>query len=150
MADKIKKRGFTVIELLLVLSIFSILLSFSLVNLGTFSNLKNKIDVDLTNNNILDFINKSKTYCRDEKEEGGYIYFDTKNNEITFNVELGEIFKLKLPEGFVLNRVREDNRIKIDNMGITEDACSIKFKDRKGEMHCITMCVGTAYVDIKY
>ncbi|WP_406542253.1 type II secretion system protein [Clostridium ljungdahlii] len=78
MADKIKKKGFTVIELLLVLSIFSILLSFSLVNLGTFGNLKNKIDVDLTNNNILDFINKSKTYCRDKEEEGGYIYFDTK------------------------------------------------------------------------
>lgn len=150
MTDKIKRRGFTVIELLLVLSIFSILLSFSLVNLSTFNNFKNKIDVDLTNNNILDFINKSKTYCRDKKGEGGYIYFDTRNNEITFNVGLDEIFKLKLPEGFVLNPVRDDNRIKIDNMGITEDACSIKFKDRKGEMHCITMCVGTAYVDIKY
>lgn len=147
---RIKTKGFTLLELLLVMSIFSILLSFSLINLGAFSKITNKVEVDLTDNNIINFINKSKAYCRDNRKEGGYIYFDENNKSITFIIGLDEIFKMKLPDGFTLNKVRDDNKIKIDNRGITQDACSIKFKDRKGEIHCLTMCVGTAYVEIKY
>jgi prepilin-type N-terminal cleavage/methylation domain-containing protein len=146
----VKRRGFTLLELLLVISVFSVLLSFSLINSGLFSKIVNDIDVDLTNNNIIDFINRSKIYCRDNKREGGYIYFDGSSESITFNMGLDEIFSMKLPEGFILDKVRDDNKIKIDNRGITEDACSIKFKDRRGKIHCLTMCVGTAYVEIKY
>ncbi|CAB1242872.1 type II secretion system protein [Clostridium sp. MT-14] len=145
-----KSRGFTLIELLLTMSLFSVIFSFSLITLGFYSKITNEIDVDLTDNNIINFINKSKAYCRDNKKEGGYIYFDQDSECITFNVGLNEIFNMRLPEGFTLNGVRDDNRIKIDNRGITQDACSIKFKDRKEKIHCLTMCVGTAYVEIKY
>lgn len=150
MVFKIKVKGFTLIEVLLAISLFSILLSFSLVNLGTFSSIKNEVDVDLTSNKIINFINKSKLYCRDKSKEGGYIYFNVSGQNITFNVGLQKIFKMELPDGFTLNSVGNDNKIKIDNRGITADACSIKFRDRKGEMHCITICVGTAYVELKY
>ncbi|MFL0196878.1 type II secretion system protein [Clostridium sp. WILCCON 0269] len=150
MVFKIKVKGFTLIEVLLAISLFSILLSFSLVNLGTFSSIKNEVDVDLTSNRIINFINKSKLYCRDKSKEGGYIYFNVSSQNITFNVGLQKIFKMELPDGFTLNAVGNDNKIKIDHRGITADACSIKFRDRKGELHCITICVGTAYVELKY
>lgn len=147
---EIKLKGSTLIELILVIGLFSILLSFTLINMGAFSSMKNRIDVDLTGNRIINFINNSKIYCRDKGKQGGYIYFNVKDGNITFSSGLEEIFKMELPEGFTLNQVSNDNRIKIDNRGITADACSIKFKDRKGEMHCLTMCVGTAYVEFKY
>ncbi|UZQ50891.1 type II secretion system protein [Clostridium kluyveri] len=147
---EIKLKGFTLIELILVIGLFSILLSFTLINMGAFSSMKNRIDVDLTGNRIINFINNSKIYCRDKGKQGGYIYFNVKDGNITFSSGLEEIFKMELPEGFTLNQVSNDNRIKIDNRGITADACSIKFKDRKGEMHCLTMCVGTTYVEFKY
>lgn len=147
---EIKSKGFTLIELILVIGLFSMLLSFTLINMGAFSSMKNRIDVDLTGNRIINFINNSKIYCRDKGKQGGYINFDVKDGNITFSSGLEVIFKMELPEGFTLNQVSDDNRIKIDNRGITADACSIKFKDRKGEMHCLTMCVGTAYVELKY
>ncbi|WP_368487847.1 type II secretion system protein [Clostridium sp. BJN0013] len=147
---EIKSKGFTLIELILVIGLFSMLLSFSLINMGAFSSIKNKIDVDLTGNRIVNFINNSKLYCRDKGKQGGYIYFNVRDGNITFNSGLTEISKMELPEGFTLNQVSDDNKIKIDSRGITADACSIKFKDRKGELHCLTMCVGTAYVEFKY
>lgn len=147
---KIKSKGFTLIELILVIGLISALLSFSLINMGGFSSIKNRIDVDLTGNRIINFINNSKIYCRDKSRGSGYIYFNVKDGIITFNSGMKQIFKMELPEGFILNQVSNDNRIKIDNRGITGDACSIKFKDRKGEIHCITMCVGTSYVEFKY
>ncbi|WP_294181327.1 MULTISPECIES: type II secretion system protein [Clostridium] len=150
MISKVKSRGFTLLELTLTISIFYIIFSFSLITLGFYNKITNDIDVDLTENNIVNFINKSKTYCRDSRGEGGYIYFDQSSESMTFNVNLNEIFYMKLPEGFTLNKVRNDNKIEIDSRGITQDACSIKFKDRREEVHCLTMCVGTAYVEIKY
>lgn len=147
---KIKIKGFTLVELMLVVGLFSLLLSFSLVNMRAFGSLKNKIDVDVTSNTIINFINNSKLYCRDKSKQGGYIYFNVKDGNMAFYTGLQQIYKMQLPEGFVLNGVNGDNKIKIDSRGITSDACSIKFKDRRGEIHCLTMCVGTAYVECKY
>ncbi|WP_333860394.1 type II secretion system protein [Clostridium sp.] len=147
---KSKAKGFTLMELILTIALFSMLLSFSLINMGGFSSIKNRIDVDLTGNRIINFINNSKIYCRDKSKKSGYIYFNVKDGIITFNSGMEEILKMELPEGFILNQVSNDNKIKIDNRGITADACSIKFKDRKGEIHCLTMCVGTSYVEFKY
>lgn len=144
-----KKKGFTFIELIMVLSILAILFSYSLVSLSGYNQLQNKIDVDLFSNNIINFINRSKSYCRDN-QSGGYIYFDIINKRISLNCDGHEVYNLNVPQGFTLNMVRSTNKIKIDNLGVSADACSIKFKDRKGEYHCLTMCVGTAYVEIKY
>lgn len=143
-----ENKGFTLIELVLVLGIISIFLSFSLINIGAYRKLTNKVDEEIFSNSLLNFINNSKEYCRDNGT-GGYIYFNSDNNVITFNCGLKQIYRISLPEGFIMNKVRTDNRIQIDNRGITADACTINFKDREETMHSMSMCVGTAYLEIK-
>ena len=145
---KVKSKGFTIIELVLVIGIISVFLSFSLINASGYRKLNNKIDVDFFSNSLLNYINNSKEYCRDNVERG-YIYFDSERDLITLNCGIKQINTLPLPDGFSLNDVRSDNKIEITNMGTTGSACTIKFRDREGELHHITMCVGTEYVDIK-
>lgn len=143
-----KNKGFTLIEMLVVIGIIATFLSFSLINFGAYRKLTNKVDSEIFSNSLLNFINNSKEYCRDNGS-GGYIYFNCDNDVITFNCGLKEIYRLPLPEGFEMNKVRDDNKIQIDNRGITADACTINFKDREGTMHSMGMGVGTAYVEIK-
>lgn len=143
-----KKKGFTIIELLCALSILSILFSFSMMNFSGFNKLQNKIDVDVFNNSLINFINYSKEYCREENVSG-YIYFDIEKGFIYLVCGIQKINQLQLPQNFTLNIVRPGNKIKIDNRGMTEDACTIQFKDREGKIHYSTMCVGTAFVEIK-
>lgn len=149
MQVKNKKNGFTIIELVMVIGIASILFSISLINFGGYNKLQNRIDVDIFSNSLINLINNSKEYCRDKKS-GGYLYFDTDKNVICLNCGVQKIYKLELPDKFKLNIVRPGNKIRIDNRGITEDACTIQYKDREKKMHCITMCVGTALVEFKY
>lgn len=142
---KSKNKGFTLIELILVLGIVSVLLSFSLINIGGYRKLNNKIDTDFFSNSLLNYINNSKGYCRDNNI-GGYIYFDIERNLITLVCGIREINNLPLPDGFNLQESGRENKIIITNIGTTGSSCTIKFKDRQGETHNITMCVGTAYV----
>lgn len=145
---KMKSKGFTLIEIILCLSIMCIIFSYSLINYSGFGKLRNKIYVESFTNSLINFINNSKSYCRDNDIEG-CIYFDSYNNRITFNSHLSRIYTLKVPDGFNLNYVRDNNTIQIDNRGITGDACTIKFMDRERKEHSITMCVGTSYVEVK-
>lgn len=149
MENKNRKKGFTILELVMVIGMASILFSISLINFGGYNKVQNKIDVDIFSNSLINLVNNSKEYCRD-KNVGGYLYFNTEKNAICLNCALQQIYRLDLPDEFKLNIVRPGNKIKIDNRGITEDACSIQYKDRENKMHCITMCVGTAFVEFKY
>lgn len=145
----VKKRGFTLIELLIVLSIISIILSYSFMNLSAFNSLKNDIDVNEFDNEVLYFMNKSKIYCRDNNIRG-YVQFDLNNENMIFISNSRRIFRINFPENFLVRINENDRKINISSRGLVEDACSIEFKDRKGKMHCITVCVGTFYEDIKY
>jgi prepilin-type N-terminal cleavage/methylation domain-containing protein len=146
--NKLKSKGFTLIELMLVFTIISILLSYSFVNLGGLNKLQNDIEAETFGNVMVNFINSSREYCRDEKT-GGHIYLDDDREVLTLNCGLEEIRRLSLPNKFTLKIGRAGKRINIDNRGMTEDACTIIFKDKKGKIHYVTICVGTAYVDFK-
>ncbi|MCT8976048.1 type II secretion system GspH family protein [Clostridium sp. CX1] len=149
---KQKNKGFTLIELVLVTGIISLLFTFSLVNLGGYRKITSKIDSEILSNSILNFINNSKEYCRDN-EIRGHIYFNSDNNSLnnsmTLNCGSEQVNKLLFPEGFVLEKERMPEEILIDSRGITASSCTIKFSDREGKIHEISMCVGTEYVDIK-
>lgn len=143
-----KTKGFTLIEMTLCLSIIFIVFSYSLINYSGFSKLQNKIYAETFGSSLINFINNSKRYCR-EKNNGGYIYFDIDKNCVTFNSGTERIYTLEVPDGFKLTSVRDNNKIKIDNRGLTGSACTIEYIDRKGKSYFVSMCVGSAYVEFK-
>lgn len=146
--NKLKSKGFMLIELVLALTIISILLSYSFINLTGMNTLQNDIEAENFGNVMVNFINNSREYCRD-KNISGYIYFDNDRKNLTLNCGLEEIAKLHLPDKFTLAIGRSDKKIQIINDGEIVGATKITFIDRKGKIHHVTVCVGSAYVDFK-
>lgn len=170
-----KDKGVTLIELIITLSLLSILLSFSLISIDSLKNYENNIDIDYCNNSILELIDNAKLYCIKENSNG-YIQFDLVSNEITFNCYSNKtnifekIEKYILPRKFTIYYINSEyNRIRINmygtsiggmsiygtgvdgmtNNAATTDSCTIIFKDRRANIHKITIRVGTNYVQVK-
>jgi prepilin-type N-terminal cleavage/methylation domain-containing protein len=144
-----KKAGFTLIELLVALSIITAIFGCSLINVKNYTSVGNRMDVEIFGNSLVNFIVTSKKYCRDSNT-GGYLYFLQSTNTIQLSCNSNVIKKVKMPEGFSdLYINRAGSKIFIDNKGFTSDACTIRFKDRSGGAHFVTISVGTANVDFK-
>ncbi|MBU3176348.1 type II secretion system GspH family protein [Clostridium estertheticum] len=144
------RRGFTLIEIILVLSIMGIIGGTSVVSVRYYITIKNKVDADYSCNAIVSFINNSKMYCR-ENSCSGIITFDVLRNEIKLHDGTTEINKLSLSNKIILYAVigrRSDNDIVSDDKGYSNDSCTIILKDNNLIEHRITMRVGTAYVKI--
>lgn len=145
------KKGFTLIELLVSMSIMLILMNFTLITYSGFNRTVNIMDVDFFSSSFVNFINSSKKYSR-INNCSTYIAFDIGNGKIYLTANTKIVKKLYIPSGFKLNTVNTSsgkNKINIDNRGITSDACTISYKDRMGGQHNISICVGTAYAEIK-
>lgn len=143
------KRAYTLIELLIVVSMISLIGSYVLIRITSFSNLINNIDVEKSKNKIMMFINNAKLYCR-ENETSGTIYFYPGRDKADFNCQGKNVEHFTLPSGFYIYDVNSDySQITIDSRGFTSDACTISFKDRRGKFHEISIYVGTGYVEVK-
>ena len=144
------RKGFTIIELMVTLSIVCIFLSYTLMNMKGYTQISNDIDVNYSENKIVNFINMSRQYCK-INDTRGHIYFVPSLDEVWFLSNTQHSDRFYLPEGFTLNPINlSTGYITIDQRGFTANACTIKFSDRKDKIHSITICVGTAYVEIKY
>lgn len=148
---RLNKKGLTLIELIITLSIFMIFITTSVsVYFSLYKRTKNALSANMCENYILHIINDSKRYCK-ERGRSGYIYFD-ENKNISFYCFGRKIKSYTLPKGFKLEYVNTKNelqRVDIDNFGNTSDACTISFKNKKGKKYEMTIRVGTNYVQIK-
>ena len=139
------RRGFSLIEIILVIAIMSTIGGCSIISLRFYKSVKNKVDADYYCNATVGFINNSKTYCR-ENSCSATITFDILKNEIKLNNGLNLVNKLTFSNKITLYEVqgRRTNRdIVIDKDGFTNDACTIILKDNNLALHEITMRVGT-------
>lgn len=144
------RRGFTLIEIILVLAIMSIITGCSVVSVRYYKEVRNKVDADYYCNAVVNFLNNSKMYCR-ENSCSAIVTFDMVKNEIKLENGITTVSKLIFLNKITLYEVqgRRSNRdIVIDNKGYSNDACTIILKDNNLIEHEITMRVGTSYVKI--
>ena len=144
------RKGFTLIEIILVLVIISIIAGCSAISANYYKTIKNKVDAEYYCNAIVSFINNSKSYCR-ENSCSATVTFDIARNEIRLKNGINVVNKLALSNKITLYEVngrRTSKDIVIDNKGYSNDACTIFLKDNNSIEHEISMRVGTAYVKI--
>ncbi|OFI07577.1 hypothetical protein CLOACE_01810 [Clostridium acetireducens DSM 10703] len=143
------KKAFTLLELVITLSILSIFLTFNIVNYKNYNSIINNVDNEVFYTSLINLINNSKVYCRKNKVNGT-IYYKYNEKEFVFKANKKIIDKIKIPNKFKLTYMNSKHQcININNKGMSSDACTIRYKDRKGKTHRITMCVGTSYVEYK-
>ena len=141
-----KKSGFTLIEMIIVISIMSIIGGCSAISVRYYKTIENKIEADYYCNAVVSFINNSKMYCR-ENSCSAAIILDIEKNEMKLNKGTDMIRKLTFS-----NKIRLDTatrkKIVIKNKGYSDDACTITLMDNKSKPYTITMRVGSEYVKI--
>lgn len=145
------RKGFTLMEIIVVLAIMSIIGGISALSINYYKTMKNKVDADYYCNAVVNFINTSKMYCR-ENSSYANVDFDEVNGEISLTSGAHLVKKLTLKNkinSFKFTGRRSDKYIVIDNTGYSNDSFTIILKDNNSVKHEITMRVGTAYVKIK-
>ncbi len=146
-----KNKGFTLIEIIVVMAIVSIISTIVFLEIKSYRSLKNHIDAEYFNNEIVDFINYGRHDCI-INECDGHIIFQRNNNMVEFyeNSELKD--KIDIPVGFSITSndvTTGDNLIYINNTGVVTTPCSLMYTDRNENLHIVTIGVGTANVEIK-
>ena len=148
------KKGYTLIEIVVVFLLMAVLYSITTVSYKGYKNLHVKIESDYGIKNIIDFIDYAKQFCR-ENNTVGYITFNEDKNEISFQVNMKIVKKLNLGndlflKDIALNKILGSKSImQIKSSGMISNPGKICVINREGEEHIITICVGTSYVRIK-
>lgn len=149
-----RKKGVTLIDVIIVISIIIIIEGISIPSMYQFYEYQNKMDVDLCNNSITALIINGKRYCRDN-QISAYVRFNIVGNCVELYskdkcLNTIKIEKFVLPNKFFINYTNfSQNTIEISKRGILSDAGTLEFIDRKGKQHEITIYVGSSYVEIK-
>lgn len=143
------KKGFSLIELLVIMSIIIIAASISLLGISKYNQIKNEVDLNMTESSILGVINSGKQYCR-EKKKSGFVLFDLEKNGVWFYSTNRAIDGFMLPDDIKIESINTNlNRINIDKFGITSDAGTIRIRDINNKIYLITINVGAGYVEVK-
>lgn len=144
------KKGFSLIEILVVMSIIIILFSCSISLVTVGKRITGEISSQTMSIEIVDFISSCIHYCN-ENGVSGYIICDKKANTIKFICNTHLVYKVPLPKSFILEDLNANNgMIMIDsNHWNPRSDCSIIYEDINNKVHKITIRVGTSYVEIK-
>ena len=144
------RRGFTLIEMIVVIAIITLMLGCSIISVRYYKSVKNKVDADYYCNATVGFINNAKMYCR-QNTCSAIVTFDKVRNEINLENGLNTVNTLAFTNKITLYSVvsrRITGNIEIDKYGYSNDACTIILRDNNLIEHEITMRVGTSYVKI--
>lgn len=147
------KKGFTLIEIIVTMSIIAIVSSITILSLRNTYKIRNSLDVEITKRGILNIILNSKNYCYINKVSG-HLKFDAKNEEISFYDDSRNISEqmsiFTLPKGIDLEYSKDCvNEVNIGREGGLGEACTISFKDSYNNYYTVTICVGSFSVDVK-
>jgi len=142
-------KGFSIIEIIVVISLMVIFFSVGFVDIGHYKEEVGAVNISYSEKSIVNLINYGKEYCR-EKEASGYIVFDLVKNKIWFYCGLKRLSTYAFPEGVnLINTNIASNMMNIDNTGFSSSSGTITLKDNKGLIHQLTISVGTGNVEVK-
>lgn len=146
----ILKKGFTLIETIVCISIISLFLVMYFKGFNTYKIFQRDLEGEYGANQILAFIDNSKQYCREKNTSADIVFSNSKLILLCAN---GYKMQSQLPESIKITEVniaKNNGEMFINNKGVTTStACTITFQDGNKNTHRITNCVGTAFVEIK-
>ncbi|GAA0075940.1 hypothetical protein UT300005_03180 [Clostridium sp. CTA-5] len=142
-----KKKGFTLIEVVISIAIISIIFTVSISLSKMNSRISNDIKYESVLYEIENIISYSKLYCK-KNNTPGEIQIDNKLNEIAFYQKSdNKIKKVTLPKDIRL--VMKNESLNIGSNGHIKNGLCITVEDKYNECYDITIRVGVDLVTIK-
>lgn len=135
-------KGYTLIEIIIVLSIMSFITLIALPNLSTTSSKREEIDLNNAMYETIDAINLYKCCSRCKKVNSQIRIVDNKLKYYE-NLELKDTYSL--PESICFTKGNVDT-LTIDYNGNIKEKGTINLESKKGKKKIITIKVGTGYV----
>lgn len=144
-----KKKGYTLVELVAVIGILSILLGSGFTIVKTIDHMKAEVELEDIVYKVMNILSYSKAYCRKNYYEG-YVKIGTTEKKIIFlYIKNGKevIDKtIKIPKDITVKC--DINSIKIGNDGFIKNSCTIEIH-HKGNTYHITVAVGLDTITFK-
>lgn len=141
------KKGIILTEMVVVITIITIILSISLLGFRGIKKYEENIALDYISNAIVEFINYGKSYSRLNKKASRIIYFENEN-KFKLSNGIKTIKYLTIPTNVKVISMNQKS-INIDFNGFSSSAFTLTLRNNSGKEKDITMVVGTNYVSIK-
>ena len=141
------KRGYTLIELVLVLAIITILMLPTLNISKSYREAIRRVKGKSIINEISNLISYSKYYCR-HYDSYGLIEVNSNEGKITFKDTSGKrkiIKTILLEEGF---KFTSNNSFEISKIGNIQKSDTIRVIDKEGKVYRVTIANGIGTVNI--
>lgn len=150
-----KKKGYTLIELVVVMAILSILLGSGFAIIKTLKHIKSQVEVEDAIYEVHSILSYAKTYCRKNLCDGEVI-IDTVENSIGFkyrdknNINNKLVGKSeKFPDNIKISaNFKPINLVNVSDMGYLKNSGTIFINDGE-KQYKITIAVGNDTVTVK-
>ncbi|HBJ2622308.1 prepilin-type N-terminal cleavage/methylation domain-containing protein [Clostridium botulinum] len=141
-----KKKGFTLIELIASLSIIIIIFSLTLSVSDIHSTISNDIKSKSALYDVENLLSYSKAYCKKNKKNGE-IQIDNIRNKILFGENAKKIVKqVDLTGKFKI--INKNDCIQVRSNGHIKQGKTIVFQDNKNNIYKITIATGIDPINI--
>ncbi|MGL4108157.1 type II secretion system protein [Clostridium sp. LP20] len=149
-----KKKGYTLVELIAVMSILAILFSIGIGGYGLYKNINNDNQINYALYEIEDTLSYGELYCRNNKKEGIF-YLEEKEGTLTvgFKVRAGENIKeVVLPKVIEIVKDNKDDSSLYKSIKINKDgnmqSDTVKLMDLRGNEYRLTIRVSVNLITI--
>lgn len=149
-----KKRGFTLVETSVYLSILSIVIAIFIQGFSFLKTIKDNIIIEKDINKIHSFLTLGKSISK-EKEIRRRISYNKNENLLFYEIDSSDekIEKIILSESLENVKIESINgkagSLLIDKKGSITTPCTITIKDSRGVEHKITINIGGGTIDVK-
>lgn len=147
--NKIRKRGFTLIELIVVLGIMSVCLTVVYPYINNYEQRILGIEMESGINGVIEFINGCKSYARNNDNFEKHSRINIEERKLILYQGTRSIRQYTLPDSVKVRLPYGSIRINLDLTGQINDASTINLYNTSSRTEAITIKVGTGYVSKK-